>query len=88
LDETPAQAGSSCWGSNCHAPVPDPGVAIVDFSSRAKAYASLVPAFTNSIIGVLTDDLDFLRMPKDRPRLSADLIARCTAWVNAGARDN
>ena len=88
LDATPAQSGSSCWGSNCHAPVPDPGVSIVDFSSKAKAYASIVPGFTDSIVGVLTDPLDFLRMPKNRPPLSADLVARFDAWVKAGALDN
>jgi hypothetical protein len=88
FDGTPAQAESGCWGSACHAPVPDPGVASVDFSTREKAYQSLIPRFADALLGVLTDDLDFLRMPKGRPRLSAAGLARIAAWLDAGARND
>lgn len=88
FDETPAEAPSGCWGASCHAPVPDPGVASVDFSTREKAYHSLIPRFADALLGVLTDDLDFLRMPKGRPRLSPDALARIGAWLDAGARND
>lgn len=88
FDETPSQAGSGCWGSSCHAPIPDPNVAIVDFSTRAKAYQSLVPEFSDALIGVLTSDLDFLRMPKGEPRLSPERLARIMAWLDAGAKND
>jgi hypothetical protein len=92
---TPATMTSSCAGGGgnpCH----NPGKSgTVDMSSKATAYTTLLATKVragnpagSSLMTHLTSTNVQMRMPLNRPALSAALIARVRLWIMAGAKND
>jgi hypothetical protein len=92
LGPTPAIPASSCSGATCHSPGKS---GMVDLSSKMTAYTTLVPAkvkagntATSALWTHLTNTNPAMRMPRGKPALPAATIAKVTAWINAGAKND
>jgi hypothetical protein len=92
LGPTPLIAASSCVGAMCHSPGKS---GMVDLSSQTTAYMTLVPAkvkamntATSALWTHITSTNATMRMPKGKPALPAATIAKVTAWINAGAKND
>jgi hypothetical protein len=80
----PAMSAQSCWGPVCHNPGKKDNV---DFSSKARAYATLMPKTAALLRRVESTD-KARRMPLDKPPLDPAVIARIRSWVTAGAKND
>jgi hypothetical protein len=86
-----APAASSCMGSDCH----NPGVKDnVNLMTKMQAYTTLKAKVTptnvgnSALIRRLESTTVSMRMPLNKPALTAVQIARVRAWIMAGALNN
>jgi hypothetical protein len=86
-----AAAVSSCAGTDCH----DPGVKdAVNMKTQMLAYTSLRAKVTpanvgnSALIRRLESTVVTMRMPLNKPALTAAQIMRVRAWIMAGAMNN
>ena len=81
----------TCWGAKCHNPGTEDKV---NLSTKALAYTSLLAKVkkgspeTSTLILRLTSTDVKKRMPLDKPALSAALIDKVKAWIQAGAKND
>jgi Planctomycete cytochrome C len=92
LGPMPLIAASSCAGATCHSPGKS---GMVDLSTQMMAYRTLVPAkvkagntATSSLWTHITSTNATMQMPRGKPPLPAATIAKVTAWINAGAKND
>jgi hypothetical protein len=87
--DAPSSSPSNCAGSGCHIPGPQAGI---KYDTKANAYQTLISVGAvvpgNAIGSGLYTSLMGGEMPKNRPTLSAALVALVASWINAGAQNN